>query len=1349
MADIDQMTEEELKELGFEPETATETPTEAGTASYDDLDPTEMMDLGFEADDAFLSGSGVVEKEETPTMFTERKFDEGPEPSSLDAQAGMATTSESIYYGGEEGQRLKYREGELRTALSDEFLYETTSQEDIEAMKKELEEIEAEKQSKFDKISGENVTDMGALGKLISNDDGSTNYVPGPSVNEAAQLPLKFLSDTARGILGLPELIGEEGYQDIVPKVASDDEAVVVVSELAQLTVGGLGGLTAAQKAKKIEGIGEYIPGFLKLFGEKASKVKGATTVAGTTSSAVGAAVVADEDIQTLFGGDKEMTMAEAKIAALTEGMAFGVALKGLSYGGTAVSKIPGVRTLMSGLAKTFAMMTSTGKELDDKVMASLAERINNGVSDMAKATTPEEVQAAQMQMYNVVEDAIKARTGMSFDEFLLQQAEGLPAGTYVPTIGETLNEPALLRMYTGIRLSSSKDKAVAAMSEMFKGNEDKRLQAIVDQGEALVEQYAVTGKQAAEQARVGASQALEEEQAAIEAQRVARTGEIEAQTDVRLGQAQTAREQQLAEAERATMAETTALEEQTAKAMAEEEARIAATRAEQEAVIASAEQSKQGAGLAAQDVMEASPVAPANMDDLLNQVDESGIVAPISKTLREDIATKNRLAAELDAEYSQITVTTEDLADLMDNITNAAAKSNLIEPEAIRDAFKPVRRLVRAVTRRMPEEGVEDAGAQARNILPPDVEEEVLRLEKLLDAETDIVESLKIAKQISELIRKSGGGTPPPAGITEIGQVAEELPALTLKDLQDVSRMVSSQASDLKATSAAKGLGSNERYMLGDYLSGVNAELQSLIAMRSEGVETALEARATFDDFFQNTFAERWRTETGRKWQAGVFDPMNEADVAKAQERIVKVVSNPQASKEDIAQVKAVISGMDEATRIEFASNIAPRVAMDFARKNAALLQPKGEPMQTVAQAEQALRALDRYLAGTQRYWDILPEAKGTLETVRAELSKVVSGARMDIGEAESIITAGKKTIAETEKAGKAAITEAQKAGREAVKGAEQRGKETVRGIEAEAKETERALNKVQEDALAEVNTQLRNAQRKLDRSAFARLTEFEGEPAEYFARALNDPKRGIASIEELWDRAGKQGFAGPDGLTNAQRAIKESVAEALLSKAQTSVAKATESGQVSLAPLLDAVADKGTVANKIMNLVFEGDEAGMELFKRFGKAAASFRQTQAMKGVAGSPTAEKMATEAALMDLNRVIFGPLTQKARIANFITKVSMRMFGTEVKVAEAYARVMTDPTYSKKVIDKAAELKLEGMVPEEEAVSKAFLATYMSMLGYKEYEKASDPWLTLEEHYKSFSTGAETEEILSQ
>ena len=1285
--------------------------------------------------DDILAGWEVVGEEAEPATATTKEEDEllagwevdeeeavakpTTQASSLDPSKPMATTLDSIYYGGPEGEALRQKEERLDSIVADEFASVEYTPAELAAMRKEIDD---EKQARYDQIQGENIVEIpGFGGKLLKNPDGSTNFIPPPYFRGGMETAAKTSSDTLRGILGLPELVGMEGYQDIIPKVASEDEAVIIASELIQLTTGGLGALTIGNKLKMAEKLGKAMPAFDKIFNS--------VMVKGTLSTSVGAAATADEDIGTLFG-DEEMTMAEAKTRALAEGLALGAIMKLPLTAGKKLSGYEAIQKLGTNLKQTIALLT---RDADETVIEALAKQLNEGKSALARAKTPEEIRKAQEDLLLLAETQSKQITGMSLDELAEKAAKDeLADDQYVPTVGELLDDNALIRLYTGMRLTTSSDEALSLVSKLLTNKEQGRLEAIMKQGEKIIAEYAPKGKEAAVEARDLAEKTVQGQRATVEKATEGEMADIQA-TDL------TERQRILQEEETALQATDTRRAQEVATA--EEE--TAQLLRQQEQQIAEAEAQKEGALNVTTRAMEESPVSTSNINTLMNQTDESGIVKPISDTLRRDIQVKDNLADTMKREYEAVPLDTDDVVTLLDTMITTAQNANIAGSASGLNSVTSLSTLISALTKRLPAEDAVEAVGKASMSAGSDVAAEIKRLEGLMNSATNIQDHLKYAKEISNLLRSSGTKAPAPSAPVGTGGAPApvempELPSLTANDLLEVKRAVSAQAKAFNAKAATEPALAVESKKVADLLSTTDSILSSKIDDLTVDNPTAQAAREEFDNFFKGTFSERWRTEMGRDWQDQIFGTMNQADIARAEERIVKIVSNPNASKESLAQIRGIVDSMDDATRAQFGADLAPRIATDFAMSNKDMLLVSTNPADNLKKAQQAVRAIERFRAGTQGYFEMLPGASRILDDVYDNLKRVVDINSGVIQEADVAIKEGTAGIKETTKAGTAAVREAE------------RGAQTeAKAISSKAKMDMATVNAQTNEAMAAVRRSLSAAQDEINKSAFARLTGVADDPSVFFARSLTNPERGASDIRTLWDNAAKYGEVGDNGLTPAQEAIKEGVVEALMTKSVSAVAgKADEPSRIALAPLLDATAKKGSTANQIVNNVFVGDESGLELIETFGEAVASSRRAGLGRAAPESMTGPLQALTGNVKELNTVIFGPLSKEARIANFLTKVSGGLLSNAGALAKSYADIMTNPAYTKRIIEEAARLKREAMMPPEEATGKAFLKVFMLSLGFKQYEKASDPWFVLEEHYKSFSQGTETEEAFS-
>jgi hypothetical protein len=1266
--------------------------------------------------------------------------------SSLDVDAGMATTYDSIYYGGEQGKRLKFREQELYNIISDEFAHEMYSPEEVEKAKAELEKIDQAKQKQYDKVKSTDnvkVSDFGPLGKVINNPDGSKNYVPAPGINEAVQVPLKATTDTLRG---LAQTVGADSFADMIPKVSSEDEAVVVVSELAQLGSGAMAGVTLSNKLSKVKKIKEYLPGLSNLLG---TAQKGARKIAGkgAISSSAGAAATATEDTGTLYGsymGVKDLAPEEAKMLVLGESVAANILLKGIGAAGTGIANtslvVRGVRVLAAGIA----LISARGnvKKLEEKVVDRIAAQINEGDNMLANATTPEEVEAAYDKLYQAADDITQAAYGKSLNEAIADRAAGTtPDEAMVPTLGEALGEPVLVRQYIGLRNAGGKDRAVEIMREVVENNENVRLDAIIAKGDKLFKEAAPTGKEAAELSRQTAEMQLEKETASILGEREA--GERAVQEDVggRITERTTQRREELQAAEEASAARATQIEAERDQALQargqQTEQEVGALQQRQ----AAAEETITAGKQRVADAFNDSQVSTDNLVTLQNLTDESGIVRPISDQLRKDVETKNVLASQMKEEYKAIPVSMGELADILESTTQLATTSNLRSPEAKMEALNTVRDLVKVARKSM--EDAAEAGTSQSRAFPEDIEARLVELEKRLNADNLTErEYFDITREMADLMRQSSGGTTTAAGVVEG-------PTINLNDLLEVQRDAATWSRQYKANSARTDLNARANNEMGTFLGNVADDMNARITRLSENSPGAVEARTQFEDFYRNTFSERWRTETGREWQEAAFRPVNEADILKAEDSILKTLTDVKADRGSIVQIRNTLQGMEPEARQQLSESIAYKVAGDFITRNKTGLNTLTNPETSINTVGRIANSIDAYVKGISRYEEVLPgstrilrEAAADLRGIVEEVTGQVAGAKQAIGEAKEGV-----------KAATAAGTQAEKEIATGAKQALDTEKRALAGTTQEIKDVAAQdladLTAEQQKRLDDVIRTFNTQRKAIEKSAISRLVQFEGEPADYFTKVLTDTKNGMRDIEELWTRAGKASRPNPEtGLTMEQEAIQEAVAEAILTKSITPVTQAKGDAQVALRSLLDVTHDKGTVGNKIFEYVFKDSPEVKQMFTSLGDAAALQRSSMNVRGVAGSQTTPLATLGAGMRDVNMVLFGPLSKKARFANFITDKSLRWYGTEENAGRLYAEILSDGTNAKRVLERAKQLKLEGMESIEDAIPRAVRAVLLANLGYR-VEEGMDPMLSIEKNFESYSAGAETEEALKE
>jgi hypothetical protein len=1217
---------------------------------------------------------------------------ETEEPEVAPPEPAIKTSYREFY-----SPELIQREQELLTermgpAGTGEFTQEVEGFN--EQQQQELETVRAQKKQRYDEVQGSNVTDInipvaGSLGKVITNPDGTKNYLPPPGANAVTELVTKSVSDTVRGVLSTPELWGGKGAQDIIPRVSSEDEAVIVLSEIVQLSAGGLGAISAVEKGKKLIGLGEKVPAFASFVragvGEVAKKTPQALQQAaqltimtaddiarivpkGTVPSAIGMTLAADEDVGTFFG-EPNMSVAEAKMTLLAESLALGVLLKSGGAIGEVTQLTPALKYVGRNVAGGLSAMFGSAKSQDEKVIRTLGEDLYNNNKLLAAAQTQEEINKIYLDTYNKATQAYKQITGNELDDVLTGRVLPDPEG-YNLTLGEFFGDEGLLRLYKSLQTGSSQERANQILRQILSENEINRLNTIIAQQERTRAILAPRGDEATREfvgkVRPQLARETEEIQALTQAEQQAVTERTEA--GLQAAQQQEARILQ---------------KQQTARQIAQEQEVVTAKEAQR--------------------VLNRSPVARTSLDDLKQTISENGDVTLIDDVLRQDLEVKRQLGGVKDRAYQQIVIPGEEAVGIVEDLIGTIANPRFLVSEAqIESANRALRKFIN-VFRKDGDEVIPTPGSPAPTGPASPLQQQLAILEQQLNDAKTAQEIMRISSEINQLLKSRGR---PAAG--GAGEVAEELPSITALDLEDI--VISTRNTATSANQAALDQGSRQLKQIAD---GLNAYANRLTSRLDDTIATspaAVQSKQEFDQFFGG-FKERWRTATGKEWQGQLINAPTEADVADIGERIMKVFANPQAKESDLIQIRNIVTQMPDDQVGVFSNYIGTRIVADFTRSKGVM--PLVDEIKSVKNAKQVMDRIDQYMQGTAQYDNVIPGAMSQLQQIRNQLQRVVTPAEEAAG--ARVRVEAEATVAE-------------------------------RGAKEAREKAKRELDNEKQFALAEVNRRLAEAQSTVNKTALAKMLDVD-DPTAYLSGLLRD-QRGATKFNELWSRAGTTGDRLPSGDTTTQLALREGITEALLNRAYTPRDQLMAAGRTGLEDIAAVILREGSVPGRIFRTAYGKDPAGLEFIERLGRIAGTYQRSLTGMQVPGSRTGEVAALRSYVTDIQMVAFGPLTQDFRVARFLTRMTFGVSGADEKIAKAFGRVLTEPKYYTRVLDHAKKLAEKGLVPEEEAFSIALGVATLSAGGYKKYDELDDPREQILRDIRQTARIQQTEEMLN-
>ena len=1254
---------------------------------------------GVDPDIVGLQGLSAPEQAERPK--TQEAQPQVPEPTFLENQEalkkeaeskqiaqvggkGVPTSIQELYYSGTVGEQMRQKEQASRNVYSDPF----ATVEEIEQAQIDQREVLEYKQNIYDNIQGDNVSEVG-IGKVITNPDGSTRFVPGPSSNEVTQLLLKTVSDTTRGILSLAD------QEEIVPRVSTQDVAVATIAEVAQLTTGAFGMLSLAGKAKKYSEIISQSPKLKAFFkrsdelgfptgprskavadtvAEYTKKFTDSTLVKGTVSSALGAAVVADDDVATLFG-KPGMTEGEVKMQVLQETLLLGFALnlgKGI---GEVTALTPALKFTFNKLAgATSAIMASiSSKSADERVVEVLGETLLNSGNRLAKAKTPEEISQIQMEMYEELKEAYpKLSGGQTLDELL--ESIDVPEGG--PGTAEVLGNTAIMRLQNALRtMTGSKSDANDILTNLLGQAEMRRQEALAGRVITARDELAPRG----EQAGIEAEQALEADEARL------------------LSEMEEATQQNIA---------TVRADTEAARREAETRAQEAITAAEDAVVTTETIQLQTAENVS--NNLQSSRINLHNFDDVNNMVDEDGAVTKITDVLEQDLKTKGELGNAKDTQLNTIQISGEEAQGVVDDLIGTYSNPNfLVDDEAVRSASTELSKLIRVF------KSADEAVTAPSKI---DLRLAEVNAQLASGAGGNQTLFLQLVDEAVDLMKR--GAKMPPTKVSASSPVveegaeeaAEELPSITALDLEEIIRSTRKRASELSAK--ALELGERRPKQLADGLNQYADKLQERLDGMLAGAPVVKEAVTNFNVFF-NDFKERWRNVTGKEWQGDIIGSRTRVDIAGAEDKIMKVFSNPNATKKQLQLIQEIVSKMPEQARVEFTGSIGTRILADFAKARNVLPDPTTGEF-NVQQAASLLKQIDSYLSKNVAFEKALPGSFRELRNVKRRLEGVVTPA-----------------------------LEAQKAAKTVKKGSSK----AIKDAETELKRQDRQLTTQEQDAIASIQKEFDAAVKSSERSVLAKMMN-QDDPTQ-FVQGLLTKSNGFKQYKELWERAGQVGEVGPSGLTPTQEALQETLTFATLSKVYTPTQETIGDVPTALKLITDAITRPTSTPGRMFQLAFDNNPAGKEVLEGLQLSIARYVQQNraGTLGAIGSNTFEKQMLSRMVDDIFMVMYGPLTKDFRQARFLNRIFFGIFKGDVAVAEAFTRVLTDPRYSTRIIDKAAEIAKNSLVTEEEAFSASFMSVMAMTQGVKKYYEASDPMSELRETARSMALVQETEEGL--
>jgi hypothetical protein len=292
--------------------------------------------------------------------------------------------------------------------------------------------------------------------------------------------------------------------------------------------------------------------------------------------------------------------------------------------------------------------------------------------------------------------------------------------------------------------------------------------------------------------------------------------------------------------------------------------------------------------------------------------------------------------------------------------------------------------------------------------------------------------------------------------------------------------------------------------------------------------------------------------------------------------------------------------------------------------------------------------------------------------------------------------------------------------------------------------------LNKLADDlAKSGTNTLAAKKQLKNVEKLFEQVRkEFEATPEGQFAKqkynSATKAVRGMLVNEDyqkqfprIWETAGQAGQKGADGLTDAQRKIKATMARGAMDLIYPAGARGKEAGELSFAQIENAINE-----NPVFNQVFPKGDPTREMFDMM-TARARAMDKRSVRAVTGeSATASISDVGQLVSEFINYVQGPLSKPGRRSKMISKVFFKLAGGPDAASNVMVDMMTDTRLAYTMLEEAK--KRVGQTGEDlgASLTKVAGAYILSRMGVNSVDE-------LNSELASVTLEDQTEEAFAQ
>jgi hypothetical protein len=253
---------------------------------------------------------------------------------------------------------------------------------------------------------------------------------------------------------------------------------------------------------------------------------------------------------------------------------------------------------------------------------------------------------------------------------------------------------------------------------------------------------------------------------------------------------------------------------------------------------------------------------------------------------------------------------------------------------------------------------------------------------------------------------------------------------------------------------------------------------------------------------------------------------------------------------------------------------------------------------------------------------------------------------------------------------------------------------------------------------ALDEATKQFEEAKKIIEATPEAQFaTQTRKGSARKAVKRLIMDEDSVKQFPEIWRTAGEAGPKGADGLTDAQRKLKATIAQGTMDLVYTAGARGKETGELTFANIERAINE-----NPVFNTAFPEGDATREMFDTIIAQTRAMSKRTIRATEAESPTAAISNVGQLVSELINYVEGPLSKEGRRSKMLSRVFFKLAGGPDKAAQVMTEVFLDVRLANRLLEEAKQRMRATAEPLDVAKNYVVGAYILQRLGVRSLEE---------------------------